>query len=182
MMRKCHLNTCSVGIATQDPVLRARFTGQPEHVINFFFFIAEQMRQQMAKLGFRTVDEMVGRVDKIDAALADAHWKAKGIDLSSILYSPTLPSRVARRKMQAQDHGLDAALDHALIAKAAPALESKTPVTGSFTIRNVHRTVGAMLGGEIARRYGSAACPMKPSTSSFRAPRDRASAHLFPRA
>jgi glutamate synthase domain-containing protein 2/glutamate synthase domain-containing protein 1/glutamate synthase domain-containing protein 3 len=159
MMRKCHLNTCSVGIATQDPVLRARFTGQPEHVINFFFFIAEQMRQHMAKLGFRTVDEMVGRVDKIDPALADAHWKAKGIDLSSILYTPTLPSRVARRKMQAQDHGLDAALDHALIAKAAPALESKTPVKGSFAIRNVHRTVGAMLGGEIARRYGSEGLP-----------------------
>ena len=159
MMRKCHLNTCSVGIATQDPVLRARFTGQPEHVINFFFFIAEQMRQHMAKLGFRTVDEMVGRVDKIDAALADAHWKAKGIDLSSILYAPTVPSRVARRKVQAQDHGLDQALDHALIAKARPALESKTPVTGSFAIRNVHRTVGAMLGGEIARRYGSAGLP-----------------------
>jgi glutamate synthase domain-containing protein 2/glutamate synthase domain-containing protein 1/glutamate synthase domain-containing protein 3 len=159
MMRKCHLNTCSVGIATQDPVLRARFTGQPEHVVNFFFFIAEQMRQYMAKLGFRTVNEMVGRVDKIDAAVADAHWKAKGIDLSSILYSPTLPSRVARRKMQAQDHGLDKALDHQLIEKAAPALESKTPVTGSFAIRNVHRTVGAMLGGEIARRYGSAGLP-----------------------
>ncbi|MGA1984459.1 MAG: glutamate synthase-related protein, partial [Acidobacteriaceae bacterium] len=159
MMRKCHLNTCSVGIATQDPVLRARFTGQPEHVINFFFFIAEQMRQHMAKLGFRTVDEMVGRVDKIDAAVADVHWKAKGIDLSSILYSPTLPSRVARRKMQAQDHGLDTALDHALIAKAAPALESQTPVTASFAIRNVHRTVGAMLGGQIARRYGSAGLP-----------------------
>jgi len=159
MMRKCHLNTCSVGIATQDPVLRARFTGQPEHVINFFFFLAEQMREYMAKLGFRTVDEMVGRVDKIDAAVADVHWKAKGIDLSSILYSPTLPSRVARRKMQAQDHGLEAALDHQLIAKAAPALESKTPVTGSFAIRNVHRTVGAMLGGQIARRYGSAGLP-----------------------
>jgi glutamate synthase domain-containing protein 3 len=158
-MRKCHLNTCAVGIATQDPVLRARFTGQPEHVINFFFFIAEQVRQHMAKLGFRTVDEMVGRVDKIDAAVADVHWKAKGIDLSSILYSPTLPSRVARRKMQAQDHGLDAALDHLLIAKAAPALESQTPVTGSFPIRNVHRTVGAMLGGKIARRYGSAGLP-----------------------
>ncbi|MGB6725973.1 MAG: glutamate synthase large subunit, partial [Terracidiphilus sp.] len=94
MMRKCHLNTCAVGIATQDPVLRARFTGTPEHVINFFFFIAEQMRQHMSKLGFRTVDEMVGRVDRIDAAIADAHWKAKGIDLSQILYSPTLPSRV----------------------------------------------------------------------------------------
>ena len=159
MMRKCHLNTCAVGIATQDPVLRARFTGQPEHVVNFFFFIAEQVRENMAKLGFRTVDEMVGRVDKIDAAVADVHWKAKGIDLSSILYAPTLPSHVARRKMQAQDHGLDKALDHQLIAKAAPALESKTPVTGSFAIRNVHRTVGAMLGGEIARRYGSAGLP-----------------------
>jgi glutamate synthase (NADPH) large chain len=159
MMRKCHLNTCSVGIATQDPILRERFTGQPEHVINFFFFIAEQMRQHMAKLGFRTVDEMVGRVDKIDPALADSHWKAKGIDLSSILYSPTLPSRVARRCVQKQDHGLDAALDHALIAEAQPALESKARVTGSFQIRNVHRTVGAMLGGEIARRYGSAGLP-----------------------
>jgi glutamate synthase (NADPH) large chain len=159
MMRKCHLNTCSVGIATQDPVLRARFNGQPEHVINFFFFLAEQIREHMAKLGFRTFNEMVGRVDKIDASIADAHWKAKGIDLSSILYAPTVPSRVARRKVQAQDHGLDQALDHALIAKAAPALESKTPVTGSFSIRNVHRTVGGMLGGEIARRYGSAGLP-----------------------
>jgi glutamate synthase domain-containing protein 2/glutamate synthase domain-containing protein 1/glutamate synthase domain-containing protein 3 len=159
MMRKCHLNTCSVGIATQDPVLRARFQGQPEHVVNFFFFIAEQVRQHMAKLGFRTVDEMVGRVDKIDAAIADAHWKAKGIDLSSILYEPELPSRVARRKIQAQDHGLDKALDHKLIETAAPALESKTPVNASFAIRNVHRTVGAMLGGEIARRYGSAGLP-----------------------
>jgi glutamate synthase domain-containing protein 2/glutamate synthase domain-containing protein 1/glutamate synthase domain-containing protein 3 len=159
MMRKCHLNTCSVGIATQDPVLRARFTGAPEHVVNFFFFIAEQVRQLMAKLGFRTVDEMVGRVDMLDAVNADAHWKAKGIDLSSILYAPTVPSRVARRKVQAQDHGLDAALDHALIEKAAPALESKTPVTGNFAIRNVHRTVGAMLGGEIARRFGSEGLP-----------------------
>ena len=159
MMRKCHLNTCAVGIATQDPVLRARFTGQPEHVVNFFFFIAEQMRQHMAKLGFRTVDEMVGRVDKIDAAVADLHWKARGINLSSILYAPTLPSRVARRRMQPQDHGLNAALDHALIAKAQPALESQTKVTGSFPIRNVHRTVGAMLGGQIARKYGSAGLP-----------------------
>jgi glutamate synthase domain-containing protein 3 len=159
MMRKCHLNTCSVGIATQDPVLRARFQGQPEHVVNFFFFLAEQVRQHMAKLGFRAVDEMVGRVDKIDASVADAHWKAKGIDLSSILYAPTVPSRVARRKVQAQDHGLDQALDHTLIREAAPALESKTPVNGSFGIRNVHRTVGGMLGGEIARRYGSAGLP-----------------------
>ena len=159
MMRKCHLNTCAVGIATQDPVLRKRFTGTPEHVINFFFFIAEQMRQYMAKLGFRTVDEMVGRVEKIDVSVADAHWKAKGIDLSSILHMPTLPSRVARRRTTSQDHGLGPALDHALIAKAKLALESQTPVVGAFAIRNVHRTVGAMLGGEIARRYGSAGLP-----------------------
>ena len=159
MMRKCHLNTCSVGIATQDPVLRARFKGQPEHVINFFFFLAEQVRQYMAKLGYRTFDEMVGRVERIDATIASDHWKAKGIDLTSILYTPEVPSRVARHKVQAQDHGLDKALDHILIEKAAPALESKTPVTGSFDIRNVHRTVGAMLGGEIARRYGSAGLP-----------------------
>ncbi len=159
MMRKCHLNTCSVGIATQDPVLRARFTGQPEHVINFFFFLAEQIRQHMAKLGFRTMDEMIGRVDKLDTVLADAHWKAKGIDLSSILYSPTLPLRVSRRCVRKQDHGLESALDHQLIEKAAPALKSKKPVKASFPIRNVHRTVGAMLGGEIARRYGSAGLP-----------------------
>ena len=159
MMRKCHLNTCAVGIATQDPVLRARFQGQPEHVINFFFFIAEQVRQHMAKLGFRTVDEMVGRVDRLDAAVAATHWKAKGVDLSSILFSPTLPSHVGRRRTTAQDHGLDQALDHALIKQAMPALESKQPVTGSFAIRNVHRTVGAMLGGEIARRYGTAGLP-----------------------
>src|SRR5271165_1007915 len=159
MMRKCHLNTCSVGIATQDPVLRARFTGQPEHVINFFFFLAEQVRQHMAKLGFRTMDEMIGRVDKLDSVLAESHWKAKGIDLSSILYSPELPSRVARRCVKKQDHGLDQALDHALISKAAPARTSKQPVKASFAIRNVHRTVGAMLGGEIARRYGSESLP-----------------------
>ncbi|HWA96209.1 MAG TPA: glutamate synthase large subunit [Terracidiphilus sp.] len=159
MMRKCHLNTCSVGIATQDPVLRARFTGQPEHVINFFFFIAEQVRQHMAKLGFRTMDEMIGRVDKIDAATAAEHWKAKGVDLSSILYAPSVPSRVARRKVQQQDHGLEQALDHQLIERALPALESGAPVTGNFAIRNVHRSVGAMLGGEIARRYGSAGLP-----------------------
>jgi glutamate synthase domain-containing protein 2/glutamate synthase domain-containing protein 1/glutamate synthase domain-containing protein 3 len=159
MMRKCHLNTCSVGIATQDPVLRAKFQGQPEHVINFFFFLAEQVRQHMAKLGFRTFDEMVGRVDRIDAATADAHWKAKGIDLSSILFAPELPSHVGRRRTKEQDHGLAFALDHALIEQAKPALEEKEPVRASFAIRNVHRTVGAMLGGEIARRYGADGLP-----------------------
>jgi len=168
MMRKCHLNTCAVGIATQDPVLRARFEGQPENVINFFFFIAEQMRQHMAKLGFRTVDEMVGRVDCIDAVVAATHWKAKGIDLSSILFSPELPSHVGRRRLKAQDHGLDQALDHALIEKAMPALESKQKVKGEFAIRNVHRTVGAMLGGAIARKYGTAGLPEETIHFKFR--------------
>jgi hypothetical protein len=125
MMRKCHLNTCSVGIATQDPVLRKRFQGQPEHVINFFFFLAEQVRRYMAELGFRKFDEMVGRVDMLNARPAADHWKASGLDFSSILYAPTLPSRVARRCVKAQDHGLEQALDHQLIKKAKATLESQ---------------------------------------------------------
>jgi glutamate synthase (NADPH) large chain len=156
MLRKCHLNTCSVGIATQDPELRKRFAGQPEHVINLFFFIAEQVRQYMAQMGFRKFDEMVGRVDMLDTRLATDHWKAKGIDLSSILYNPELPSRVARRCLKAQDHGLNEIMDHALIEAAKPALEHQQAVEATFSIRNVDRTVGAMLGGQIARKYGSA--------------------------
>ncbi len=159
MMRKCHLNTCPVGIATQDPALRAKFQGQPEHVINFFFFIAEQVRQYMAKMGFRTFDEMVGRVDMLDARHAIDHWKAKGLDLSMILYNPKMPTRIARRCVQKQDHGLDKALDYKLIDHAREALESRTPIEIKLPIRNVHRTVGAMLSGEIARRYGSAGLP-----------------------
>jgi len=159
MMRKCHLNTCPVGIATQDPALRAKFNGQPEHVINFFFFIAEQVRQYMAQLGFRTFDEMVGRVDRLEARKAIDHWKAKGLDLSMILYNPRMPSRIARRCVQAQDHGLDQALDYKLIDHARDALEHGTPIEIKLPIRNVHRTVGAMLSGEIARRYGSAGLP-----------------------
>ena len=159
MLRKCHLNTCSVGIATQDPELRKKFAGEPEHVINCFFFVAEQVRQYMADLGFRKVDEMVGRVDMLDVQPAVGHWKAKGVDLSAILYNPPLPGRVARHCVQAQDHGLDTALDHELIAGAKVALENRAPVEMSFPIRNVHRTVGAMLSGQIARRYGSDGLP-----------------------
>src|SRR5271157_4695258 len=159
MMRKCHLNTCPVGIATQDPALRAKFQGAPEHVIRFFFFIAEQVRQHMASMGFRTFDEMVGRVDMLDPRQAIDHWKAKGIDLSAILYSPRVPSRVARRCVQPQDHGLDQALDHELIVHAREAIEKRVPIEMKLPIRNVHRTVGAMLSGEIARRYGSAGLP-----------------------
>jgi glutamate synthase domain-containing protein 2/glutamate synthase domain-containing protein 3 len=154
MMRKCHLNTCPVGIATQDPVLRARFQGTPEHVINFFFFIAEQVRGYMARMGFRRFDDMVGRVDMLDARRAVEHWKAKGLDFSAILYRPEMPVRIARRCIQAQDHGLEKALDHQFLDLAAGA-----PAVREMPIRNVHRTVGAMLSGEIARRFGSAGLP-----------------------
>jgi glutamate synthase domain-containing protein 2/glutamate synthase domain-containing protein 1/glutamate synthase domain-containing protein 3 len=159
MLRKCHLNTCSVGIATQDPELRKRFQGQPEHVINFFFYLAEQVRQYMAEMGFRTVDEMVGRVDMLDVQPAVDHWKARGIDLSTILYNPPVPGRVARRCVQPQNHGLEQALDHELLQQARPALDHLTPVEIRLPVRNVHRAVGTMLSGEIARRYGSAGLP-----------------------
>jgi glutamate synthase domain-containing protein 2/glutamate synthase domain-containing protein 1/glutamate synthase domain-containing protein 3 len=166
MMRKCHLNTCPVGIATQDPVLRAKFTGQPEHVINFFFFIAEQVRQIMAQLGFRRMDEMIGRVDMIEARPALEHWKARGLDFSAILYNPPVPSRVGRRCTIGQDHGLDQALDYMLIDHAREAIDHLTPIEIKLPIRNVHRTVGAMLSGEIARKYGSAGLP--ENTIKFR--------------
>ncbi len=159
MMRKCHLNTCPVGIATQDAELRKKFQGTPEHAINFFFFIAEQLREIMAQLGFRTFNEMVGRVDMLDMRPAVEHWKAKGLDFSSILYNPAMPSRIARRKIQEQDHGLATALDHTLIDLAREAVENQTPVEIKLPIRNVHRTVGTMLSGEVARRYGSGGLP-----------------------
>jgi glutamate synthase domain-containing protein 2/glutamate synthase domain-containing protein 1/glutamate synthase domain-containing protein 3 len=159
MMRKCHLNTCSVGIATQDPVLRKQFQGQPEHVINFFFFLAEQVRQYMSQLGFRRMDDMIGRVDMLDVRPAVNHWKGSGLDLSAILYNPPVPSRVARRCVNAQDHGLEQALDHQLLATTQAALETLTPVEIKLPIRNVHRSVGTMLSGEIARRHGSNGLP-----------------------
>ena len=159
MMRKCHLNTCPVGIATQDPELRKKFQGQPEHVIRFFFFLAEQVRSIMAELGFRTFDEMVGRVDMLEMKPAIDHWKARGLDFSSILYKPEMPARIARRCKQAQDHGLHQSLDYRLIDYAREALESQQPVHLKLPIRNVHRSVGTMLSGQIARRYGAAGLP-----------------------
>ena len=160
MMRKCHLNTCSVGIATQDPELRKKFQGQPEHVINFFFFIAEQVRQYMAEMGFRTVDEMVGHVEMLDVKEAVDHWKAKGLDLSAILYNPPVPSRVARRCIHSQDHGLDQALDHRIVGQVSGALETLSSIEVRFPVRNIHRSVGTMLSGEVARRYGSGGLPV----------------------
>jgi glutamate synthase domain-containing protein 2/glutamate synthase domain-containing protein 1/glutamate synthase domain-containing protein 3 len=159
MMRKCHLNSCPVGVATQDPELRKRFKGQPEHVINFLFFIAEDLRQIMAQLGFRRVDEMVGRVDCLVQRADVDHWKACGLDLSSVLHNPQVPTRVGRRCLIKQDHGLEKSLDYRLIDHAREALERGTQISISLPIRNTHRTVGAMLSGEIARRYGSEGLP-----------------------
>jgi glutamate synthase (NADPH/NADH) large chain len=159
MMRKCHLNTCPVGIATQDPVLRKKFTGQPEHVINYFFFVAEEVRELMAQLGFRNFDEMIGRVDRIDMVPAVNHWKAKGVDLSRLLYQEPAKPGVAIYHCERQDHHLDKALDNELIAEADAALDRKEPVRIDKPIRNVHRTVGAMLSGEVAKRYGHAGLP-----------------------
>ena len=159
MMRKCHLNTCPVGIATQDPVLRKRFTGQPEHVINYFFFIAEEVRTLMAQLGFRTFNEMIGRVDRLDMRPAIDHWKGKGVDLSRILYQVEAKPGVAIYNCEKQDHHLDRAIDHEFIAAAEPALERGEPVHVEREIRNVNRTVGAMLSGEIAQRYGHDGLP-----------------------
>ncbi|MET0179963.1 MAG: glutamate synthase large subunit [Novosphingobium sp.] len=159
MMRKCHLNTCPVGVATQDPVLRARFTGQPEHVINYFFFVAEELRAIMAEMGFRTVAEMVGRVDRLNMNRAVAHWKAQGIDLGRLLHKVEVAEGAPLRWTQTQDHGLDAALDRELIAGAADALDRGEAVRIETPVRNVNRTVGAMLSGEVAKRHGHRGLP-----------------------
>ncbi|WP_206241972.1 glutamate synthase large subunit [Novosphingobium terrae] len=159
MMRKCHLNTCPVGVATQDPVLRARFTGQPEHVINYFFFVAEELRAIMAEMGFRTVAEMVGRVDRLDMKKAINHWKAQGIDLGKLLHQVPLGDSPSLGWTGTQDHGLEAALDNELISASADALIEGKPVRLERNVINVNRTVGAMLSGEVAKRYGHAGLP-----------------------
>ena len=159
MMRVCHLNTCPVGIATQDPELRKKFRGKPEYVVNFFRFIAEEMRRIMAEQGFRTVNEMVGRVDRLESKKAIDHWKAKGVDLSSILYKPEMPANVGTFCSKTQDHGLKKALDHQLIELAQPAIERGEPVVIDIPIRNVYRTVGTMLSYRISRLYGEEGLP-----------------------
>jgi glutamate synthase domain-containing protein 2/glutamate synthase domain-containing protein 3 len=159
MMRKCHLNTCPVGIATQDPVLRRRFTGQPEDVVNYFFFVAQEVRELMAELGFRTFDEMIGRCDLLDMRKGIDHWKARGLDFSRVFHQPKMPPEVARHRCEEQDHGLQRALDHQLIAAAEPALTRQEAVRLAFRIRNAHRSVGAMLSGAVARRFGHEGLP-----------------------
>ncbi|MEE3050082.1 MAG: glutamate synthase-related protein, partial [Pseudomonadota bacterium] len=159
MMRKCHLNTCPTGVATQDKELRKRFIGEPEHVINFFTFVAEEVREIMAELGFRTFNEMIGRMDRLDTRPAIDHWKAKGLDFSRIFAKPDVGPEVAIFNCEKQKHGLEKALDNDLIEKARPALENQTPVRIEIPVRNINRTVGAMLSGQIARRYGHQGLP-----------------------
>jgi glutamate synthase (NADPH/NADH) large chain len=154
MMRKCHLNTCPVGVATQDPVLRKRFKGTPEHIINYFFFIAEEVRELMAQMGFRTMDEMVGRSDLLDKEAAIDHWKAKGLDFTRIFHKPNVGPEVALRHVERQNHPIHHVLDRKLIAEAALAIEAGEKVSIAATISNTDRTTGAMLSGEIAKRYG----------------------------
>lgn len=159
MLRKCHLNTCSVGVATQDPELRKKFTGTPEAVVNYFMMLAESLREYMAKLGFRTVNDMVGRVDRLEARRAVDHWKARGLNLDNLIYKPEVVEGVALHHSEEQDHGLDEALDHQLIKTAAPALENQSTVEATFPIRNRHRVVGTMLSGTITKKYGAKGLP-----------------------
>jgi glutamate synthase (ferredoxin) len=160
MMRVCHLDTCPVGIATQNPKLRYKFTGDPQHVVNYMRFIAQEMREWMARLGFRTVDEMVGRVDKLEVRRAVDHWKAKGLDFSNILYQPDVGPEVGRYCQIPQDHGLDRALDNQVLLKlCAPALERGESVRATLPIRNINRVVGTILGSEVTRRYGAEGLP-----------------------
>jgi glutamate synthase (NADPH/NADH) large chain len=154
MMRKCHLNTCPVGVATQDPVLRKKFQGKPEHVINYFFFVAEEARELMARLGIRRFNDLIGRSELLDMKKGIEHWKARGLDFSRVFHRPQVGPEVARYNSERQDHGLDKALDHRLIELARPALERRENVTIEMPIRNINRTVGTMLSGEIAKRYG----------------------------
>ncbi|MBI4756905.1 MAG: glutamate synthase subunit alpha [Betaproteobacteria bacterium] len=159
MMRKCHLNTCPVGVATQDPELRKRFTGQPEHVVNYFFFIAEEVREHMARMGVRRFSDLIGRADLLDMRAGIDHWKAKGLDFSRIFHQPAVPAGVARFHREDQDHRLAGALDHQLIAAARPALENRQRTVVEMAVTNANRTVGTMLSHEIARRYGHAGLP-----------------------
>jgi glutamate synthase (NADPH/NADH) large chain len=168
MMRKCHLNTCPVGVATQDPTLRKKFTGQPEHVVNYFFFVAEEVRELMAQMGIRKFDDLIGRSDLLDVKQSIAHWKSQGLDFSKIFYQPKVGVEVSRRHAEEQDHELIKALDNDLIAQAKEALDAKRVVTIETNISNVNRTVGTMLSHEVAKRYGQAGLPNETITVKLR--------------
>jgi glutamate synthase (NADPH/NADH) large chain len=168
MMRKCHLNTCPVGVATQDPVLRKRFKGQPEHVINYFFFVAEEVREVMASMGYRTFNEMIGQMQMLDQHRVIEHWKAKGLDFSKLFTKPIAPDNVAIYRCEDQDHKIHTILDRKLIADAKSALDRGAPVKLSYPICNTDRTAGAMLSGRIAKRYGHTGLPEDTIHVSFK--------------
>jgi glutamate synthase (NADPH) large chain len=168
MMRKCHLNTCPVGVATQDPVLRKRFTGQPEHIINYFFFVAEEVRELMAELGYRSFNEMIGQMQMLDERKLVDHWKARGLDFSKLFMKPQVPAEVKIYNCETQDHKIHDILDRKLIAQSRDAIERKIPVTLSFPIKNVNRTTGAMLSGKIAKRYGHEGLPHDTIVARFK--------------
>jgi glutamate synthase (NADPH) large chain len=168
MMRKCHLNTCPVGVATQDPVLRKRFTGQPEHVINYFFFVAEEVRELMAEMGYRTFNEMIGQMQMLDRVNLLAHAKANGLDFSKLFTKPSVPAEVKLYNCEEQDHKIHDIIDRKLIAQSQAALDNGTPVRLQHSIRNVDRTVGAMLSGEIAKRYGHDGLPADTIVAKFK--------------
>jgi glutamate synthase (NADPH/NADH) large chain len=159
MMRKCHLNTCPVGVATQDPVLRRKFEGKPEHVVYYFFFVAEEARELMARLGIRKIDELIGRTELLDTRKGLEHWKARGLDFSRVFAMPQMPATVSRFRNEVQSHGLEKALDNRLIELSQPALERGEKVSIEMPIRNVNRTVGTMLSYEVAKRHGHDGLP-----------------------
>jgi len=167
MMRVCHKNTCPVGVATQDPELRKRFSGKPEYVVNFFNFIAEEARELMAELGFRSIDEMVGHTDMLEMNDAIDFWKARKIDLSGLLYQESAAPE-EMRQTGSQDHGVEDTMDYSLLPEVLPAIESGTPITINRDVRNVHRTIGTMISCEIAKRYGNAGLPDDTITLRFK--------------
>ena len=181
MMRVCHLDTCPVGIATQNPVLRERYTGKPEFVETFFEYIAEEVRELLAALGLRSLEEAIGRVDLIDAAEAVDHWKARGLDLTPILVQPALPEGAVRYCINQQDHGLDRALDHVFLEQCRPAIEHGTPVRAELEVTNVNRTVGTLLGYEITRRHGGAGLPEGTIDLTFRGSAGQSFGAFLPR-
>lgn len=159
MMRKCHLNTCPVGVATQDPELRKRFTGQPEHVVNYFFFVAEEVRELMASIGVAKFEDLIGRADLLNMQAGIDHWKIQGLDFAKVFHLPAMPASVSRKNNDVQDHGLVNALDNKLVALAKPALETGEKVVIDIPISNTNRTVGTMLSNQVATRYGNAGLP-----------------------
>ena len=181
MMRVCHLDTCPVGIATQNPELRRRFTGKPEFVVSFFEFIAQEVREYLAQMGFRTLAEAVGHADQLESAEAIGHWKAYGLDLAPVLYQPELPEDAARRNTTRQDHGIDRALDNTLIQLAEGALQDGTALRLELPVRNVNRTVGTMLGYEVTKRWGAEGLPDNTIDISFRGSAGQSFGAFLPR-